>query len=514
MPAALMTLEGLDVRLPGGEAILEDLSLTVAAGEIVAILGASGAGKSTLLRALFEPDVLGRLGFSLSAEKLEMTPAALVPQQGAVLDHLSVRGNVQLARRWQGVENDPPEAWLERVGLGKLARRPVAGLSGGQRQRLAVARALAAGRQLLFLDEPSAGLDAHSVHEIASLLKEQARDAGVGIVLVTHDPTLVALAADRALFLDPAKKKFEVMPHETSEEDEHGFEHRLRERLAEASGDRGGSSRRRPLKALAADLWQRSFASLEVPLLALAPLLRTPPRQWADLIRVALRVGRQAISRPAPFYAVVSTLLGFTILYVLVRAAPAGLSTKKLLEMVGGLYILALAPPLSALLFVATSGAAVSAWLGSLQLGKQVSALSALGITRERYLFLPGFLTMVLGFALCAALISGGLALGGAILHVMEGASSEVWPALWRILGDLLDPLPERARLQARAVWLLALYAPGIAADVIARGSDLKERSDDVTRAMTGSVVACTLWVVVLELGSALILFAEGGADF
>jgi ABC-type nitrate/sulfonate/bicarbonate transport system ATPase subunit/ABC-type transporter Mla maintaining outer membrane lipid asymmetry permease subunit MlaE len=504
-----LSIRGLEVRLPGGAPLLAGVDLEVRAGEIVAVLGPSGSGKSTLLRALFEPVRLGRQGFSVRSERLEMAPAALVPQQGAALDHLTVLGNVRLAWRWLGRPAEAPEVWLERVGLAPLAGARADGLSGGQRQRLAVARALAAGRTLLVLDEPSAGLDAHATEQLAALLRAQAARHGAGVVLVTHDPALVSLCADRALFLDPSSRTLEPLALETPAGGE-PLEVRLRARLA-AAAEPPPRPGRRPLRALAAAAWQRTFASLEVPARALAAALASPPRTWPELGRVALRVARQTLLRPAPFYATVSTLLGFTILYVLVRAAPAGVGTKALLEMVGGLYVLALAPPLSALLFVSTSGAALCAWLGSLQLGGQASALAALGIPRERYLWLPAFVTASLAFLVSAALVCGGLVLGGALLHWAEGAADGVWPALATIAGDLVDPVPERARLWARAVWLLGIYGPGIAADVIARGSDLKVRSDDVTRAMTGSVVASTLWVVALELGTALLLFHEGG---
>ena len=512
--AALLRLEGLSVTLPGGRPLLRDLDLTVAPGEVVAILGGSGSGKSTLGRVLFEPGTLHREGFRVSSTHLTVAPAALVPQHGAPLDHLDVPGNVRLALRFRTDGGGGTAAtWLERVGLPGLVTAPgtaTGALSGGQTQRLAVARALAAGRQLLFLDEPSAGLDPEASAALGRLLRDEARTTGVGIVVVTHDTLLVAEAASRCLRLDEGTGRLVPLPLDPG--DREGLETRLRKALArpqealtrEAHRGRGAGPR-------LSEAWARTLAPLEVPGRALAEGFRVRRRQLPELARVAGRVLRQGLLRPAPFYAVVSILLGFTVLYILVRAAPTGFSATRLLDMVGGSYVLALAPPLSALLFVATSGSAVNAWLGSLALGRQTTALKALGIRTETYLWLPGFLALSVAFWVTALLIAGGMLVGGAVVHLLQ-AGRHLGPVLAHLAGDLIDPVPERATLRNRALWLILLYGPGIAADVVHRGTDLKRRADDVTRAMTGSVVACTLWVVALELGSALILFATRGA--
>lgn len=515
-PRGLLRVEGLTVELPDGRALLRGLDLEVRAGEVVAILGASGSGKSTLGRVLFEPDTLARLGFRVSADRLEVGPAALVPQHGAPLDHLDVQGNVRLALHFRdGAIPAPAAEYLRLVGLPEALAAPgvsTARLSGGQMQRLAVARALAGGRDLLFLDEPSAGLDPHAAAGLAALLRRQAREAGAGIVLVTHDTLLAAEAADRWLILDPAAGR--LVPVEVAAGDRAGLEAALRDALERATQAETVGRRRRPrLGPRLAGLWARTLASLEVPVTALVQLAPVRPRQLGDLLAVARRVLAQALLRPAAFYALVSVLLGFTILYILVRAAPAGLSPGTLLRMVGGSYVLALAPPLSALLFVATSGSAVNAWLGSLALGRQLTALRALGVRTETYLWLPAFVGLALAFLASAAIICAGLLAGGAIVHVMQGVDASAAEIYARLAGDLVDPVPERAALRARAVWLFALYAPGIASDVVRRGTDLKRAADDVTRAMTGSVVASTLWVVALELLSALVLFATGAVS-
>jgi len=219
---------------------------------------------------------------------------------------------------------------------------------------------------------------------------------------------------------------------------------------------------------------------------------------------VLFHVLRQSLWRPLPFYAIVSTLLGFTVLYVVSRVVPPGVRPGRAIELVGASYITALTPPLAAFLFVATSGNAVNAWLGGMGLTHQVTALEALGIPRTRYLWAPSWVALSLAFLVGALIFAGGLLLGGVLLCQLDGVEG----GAQILVTDLFDPAPDRVPYVVRAGWLLWIYAFGIASDAVARGSAPKESSDAVTAAMTKSVVACTLWVVVLELSSVFLLFA------
>ncbi|HUS65573.1 MAG TPA: ATP-binding cassette domain-containing protein, partial [Kofleriaceae bacterium] len=190
--AAGLSVRGLKVVLPDGRALIDDLTLEVAPGEVAVLLGGSGAGKSTFARVLFEKEELERAGFEVLDRdvRYQRTDLGLVPQRGALFDHLDVRGNVDLAIRYAeplpggaapGPDGDPI-TWLERVGLDRALGEPgvpVTRLSGGQAQRVAVARALASRRRLLVLDEPSVGLDPHRVRMLARLLRRQVRELGV-----------------------------------------------------------------------------------------------------------------------------------------------------------------------------------------------------------------------------------------------------------------------------------------------------------------------------------------------
>ncbi|MEV0726403.1 metal ABC transporter ATP-binding protein [Micromonospora purpureochromogenes] len=183
-----------------GRPVLRDVSLTVTAGEVVAVLGANGSGKSTLIRA-----VLGLVPLAAGSVALFGTPLRRFRQWqriGYVPQRLGAGGGVpatvrevvasgRLARR--GVLRPPGradreavEAALRAVGLADRAADPVATLSGGQQQRTLIARALAGRPQLLVLDEPTAGVDAASQEAFATALRDFVADGGT-VLLVAHE---------------------------------------------------------------------------------------------------------------------------------------------------------------------------------------------------------------------------------------------------------------------------------------------------------------------------------------
>ncbi|MEZ4400552.1 MAG: ATP-binding cassette domain-containing protein [Kofleriaceae bacterium] len=524
--AARLEVRGLRVELPDGRVLIDDLSLTLAPGEIAVLLGGSGAGKSTFARVLFERAELDAAGFHVEATELQLdrSQLGLVPQRGALFDHLDVAGNVALALRYAEVADGDPASWLARVGLGPEVARPgvaVGSLSGGQAQRVAVARVLASGRRLLFLDEPSVGLDPHRVRQLARLIREQVEALGAAAIVVTHDVALAAGVADALYLLSLEDRTLVRMfpdtwpgPVERPDVDEAtrgrwllALEGALVEHL-ETHGDRApprraprGRALARRLGAVAAPV-TRPFAIAAAALRHLPAQLTRRPR---DATAVAGRVGAQALVRPLIFYAIVSTLIGYTVLYVISRIGGAGVRPDALIRQIGGSYVIALAPALSAILFVAASGSATNAWLGSMALGRQTLALEALGIDQRAYLWAPAWLALGLAYLVVAAVFALGMIVGGYL--VCRGLGM---PDAWRLLtADLVDPLPERATYAARAAFLVWMYGWGIASDVVAKGTSTKPDADAVTRGMTASVVACTLWVVALELATVIWVLAR-----
>jgi ABC-type transporter Mla maintaining outer membrane lipid asymmetry ATPase subunit MlaF/ABC-type transporter Mla maintaining outer membrane lipid asymmetry permease subunit MlaE len=528
-PQSTLSVRGLKVALPDGRVLIDGVDLTVGAGEVVVLLGGSGAGKSTFARVLFERDELDAAGFEVITTQLDLDRGqlGLVPQRGALFDHLDIRGNLELAlRHAEGKSATPPaeEAieWLTRVGLDAKLAAPgtsVTRLSGGQAQRVAVARVLASRRKLLFLDEPSVGLDPHRVRVLARLIREQVKALGISAIVVTHDVALAAGVADKLYLLSLENRKLEHLFADrwpgALEDPGHSAEERgkwiveLESALVdhlEEHGDkpppRGKQPESKPLRALA-----RIADPILAPFrVAMISALKTPGQLFKhprDFAIVAKRVAMQTLLRPLVFYAIVSTLIGYTVLFVVSKVGGAGVRPDALLRQIGGSHIVALAPALSALLFVAASGSATNAWLGSMGLTKQTLALDALGVDRRAYLWAPAWLTAALSYFAVAALFALGMIAGGYLV-----CNAYDVPDPWALLtGDVFDPRPERSRYTLRALFLVWIYGWGIASDVVAKGGGPKPEADAVTRGMTASVVACTLWVVAWELVTVVAVF-------
>ena len=218
-------LEAVDVvkSYRGGDGgtlhILNGATLSVARGEMVAIVGASGAGKSTLLHVLGALDrptsgqvriagesVEGRSDEELA--RLRNRKVGFVFQFHHLLREFSAVENVAMPLRIAGMrERDAHDRAVEllgRVGLGGRMHHRPSELSGGEQQRAAVARALAADPAVLLADEPSGNLDHLNAEGVHSLFAEVARDFEIGMVVVTHNRALAA-RADRALLLEDGR---------------------------------------------------------------------------------------------------------------------------------------------------------------------------------------------------------------------------------------------------------------------------------------------------------------------
>ncbi|KRE79276.1 sulfate/molybdate ABC transporter ATP-binding protein [Arthrobacter sp. Soil763] len=194
-----------------------DVTLNLAEGETVAVLGPNGAGKSTLLSVvagLLRPDaghaeLDGRLLFNLGPGRKAWTAphrrgTALLAQEALLFPHLSALENVAFGPRSAGVPRgrarEAARHWLGEVDAAELAGRRPGELSGGQAQRVALARALAAGPELLLLDEPMAALDVHAAPLLRRLLKRVL--AGRRAIIVTHDVLDAYMLADRVIVLE------------------------------------------------------------------------------------------------------------------------------------------------------------------------------------------------------------------------------------------------------------------------------------------------------------------------
>ncbi|MGG5812554.1 ATP-binding cassette domain-containing protein [Falsiroseomonas sp. CW058] len=201
------------------KAVLRDVDLSVAEGEIVLLTGPSGSGKTTLLTLIGALRSLQAGSCRVLGEELrDATEGARVRlrrrigfifQHHNLLGFLTARQNVAMALEQDGDLAERERlaragALLAAVGLADHAEKLPAQLSGGQRQRVSVARALAAGPGLVLADEPTAALDRASGQEVVHLLRDLARSRGVPILLVTHDPRILDIA-DRVVAMEDGR---------------------------------------------------------------------------------------------------------------------------------------------------------------------------------------------------------------------------------------------------------------------------------------------------------------------
>jgi len=199
--------------------VLDEVSLTIESGEIVALRGPSGSGKSTLLNIIGCLDGPTRGSYSLGGRDV----STLSPRERAwvrlhyigfifqsfhlITDHTVVE-NVTLPLYYAGVGRDEREArateLIERVGLGHRMNHRPAQLSGGEKQRVAIARSVAAQPRLLLADEPTGALDTKTGNEVMDLLLEMHSARSFTLIIVTHDPE-VAEFCHREIFLRDGK---------------------------------------------------------------------------------------------------------------------------------------------------------------------------------------------------------------------------------------------------------------------------------------------------------------------
>jgi putative ABC transport system ATP-binding protein len=213
-------VEARDLVLSFGETpALRGASVSIAAGEIVAIMGPSGSGKSTLLHCLAgilvpesgEVWFNGRRGDTMSESErsaLRRDRFGFVFQFGQLVPELTAEENVALPLLLGGTRRDAAlrtaRTWFERLQLGGLERHRSGEMSGGQAQRVALARGLVAHPEVLFADEPTGSLDSLTGELVMGLMTSVAREEGTTVVLVTHEPR-VAAYADREVVVRDGK---------------------------------------------------------------------------------------------------------------------------------------------------------------------------------------------------------------------------------------------------------------------------------------------------------------------
>ena len=195
--------------------VLKDISLEVAEGEVVVVIGPSGSGKSTLLRCMnrlenFQGGTIVIDGYDLSDHKININKVreniGMVFQHFNLFPHKTVRENITLSpltlkTMTKEQANRRADELLKRVGMLDKADAYPAELSGGQKQRVAIARALAMNPHIMLFDEPTSALDPEMVGEVLQVMKDLAK-AGMTMVVVTHEMGFAREVGNRVIFMD------------------------------------------------------------------------------------------------------------------------------------------------------------------------------------------------------------------------------------------------------------------------------------------------------------------------
>ncbi len=219
----------------GSDEVLKGIDLSIAAQEVVVIIGPSGSGKSTLLRCMnhLEEPSAGEVivdGITLSSEaniNKVREEVGMVFQRFNLFPHMTVLENIMLApikvkRTPRAQAEETARALLARVGLAEKADAYPDNLSGGQQQRVAIARALAMHPKVMLFDEPTSALDPEMVGEVLDVMRALANE-GMTMVIVTHEMGFAREVGDRLLFVDGGRIVESGVPREV-------FEHPQEER--------------------------------------------------------------------------------------------------------------------------------------------------------------------------------------------------------------------------------------------------------------------------------------------
>ena len=206
-------VQGLEITKPDGDLLFEDVSFDIKRGEIVLLAGESGSGKSTLLRFLAGLLDISAKAWSVSGEvyidgnhyrasDAKFSLGGYIFQNAAVFDELTVGNNKRIAKEHRigdaRIDNDLVEFVAKDIPDDQMA----SSCSGGQKQRVSIARTLLSGREVLFFDEPNAGLDAARTRDLCLLIRHIAKGAGKTVVIVAHHYHRLLEIVDRVLLVD------------------------------------------------------------------------------------------------------------------------------------------------------------------------------------------------------------------------------------------------------------------------------------------------------------------------
>lgn len=493
----MLTINGLDFSF-GEKTLFENLDLHVERGEHVVIVGDSGGGKSSLLSLIVD-------SASPAIQLDRQSSATMVLQEGALLDHLNVIDNLRLVARYNRASGGSEisdveiEQVLRQLNIdSSLFKAKVSQLSGGQMRRVAIARALLTSPDLILFDEPDAGLDLANLVKLADTVNDLSTIKNKACMTVSHNPFYIAQVASKVYRLQGKRltllADWPSLPISKQElhDRQLALQAQLEEVLEPITGCPATSKREWP-----AGKWLIGLAAS----LASVPHIPRSPR---DEFSIAAYTFYLSFISGAIFFALVGLMLGSTIIAVVRMLADNSLTglvsyfvkPENLIDMMGGRYVLYLAPAIGAMLFAARSGSIVSNWLGEMVRGKRVRALQLLSVPGSQYLRAPSALALFLAMFCTICWFTASVWLGGVI------ATSQLFDV----------PAPEDvmalSAYDLRASFFLLktlVYSTVVSLTIVALGLAPKETAHQLNVHTTKTIIYSTLSVAFAELAIILL---------
>lgn len=484
----MLTIRGLDFGY-GSELLFDNLSLDVNATEHVVIVGDSGGGKSSLLTLIADG---GRNAIKLES-RLRST---MVLQEGALLDHLNVIDNLKLVARYS--ESPVSEATITRT-LSQLNideslyTAQVSQLSGGQMRRVAIARALLTSPDLLLFDEPDAGLDIANLSKLANTVNLLSADHGKACMTVSHNPFYIAQVANKVYRLQGGKLVLIAdWPEFPTDDDElKNRQFMLQAQLSRTIDAVKGIAAKSKSEWSVLSWLSGAFSTLY----SLAHI----PRSSKDELYIAGYGVYLSFITGILFFALVGLMLGSTTIAVVRMLADHSLTglvsmfvkPETLINLMGGRYVLYLAPAIGGMLFAARSGSIMSNWLGEMVRGKQVRALSLLNVPPKQYLRAPSAIALFLSMFATIVWFTFCVWLGGVIattqLFDIPNASEVMSLSRYDVARSLFW-------------WKAVVYSSVVALTVVGLGLSLKKTAHQVNIHTTKTIIYSTLCIAFAEL--------------
>lgn len=484
----MLTISNLDFGY-GPKRLFDALSLSVTTSEHVVIVGDSGGGKSTLLSLIAD-------GGPRSIKLRENSNSTMVLQEGALLDHLNVIDNLRLIARYSKApvtESYVVQA-LEQLNIDSgLHSARVSQLSGGQLRRVAIARALIANPDLILFDEPDAGLDIVNLAMLAKTVNVLSLEQNKACITVSHNPLYIAQIANKVYRLQRGKlvliADWPTLPKSYQEIQDRQLmlQAQMSQAIDPVIGNVSIPKRDWPVRH-----W------LVGTVKTLASIVHAPKSLKDELAIAGYGIYLSFISGIL-FFALVGLMLGSTTIAVVRMLADQSLTglismfitPEALINLMGGRYVLYLAPAIGGMLFAARSGSIMSNWLGEMVRGKQTRALSLLNVPPSQYLSAPSAVALFMSMFAAIIWFTFCVWLGGVVattqLFNIPNASEVMGLSRYDVLRSLFW-------------WKAAIYSVVVALTVVGLGLSPKKTAHQVNIHTTKTIIYSTLSIAFAEL--------------